>query len=129
MTHLATYKHTLSFLLILSFCAFAKAQTATTKISQDPKIEQLITLKAQMSVRGKLDDRYKIQIYSGNQSTANGQLKKFLNKVGTWRGNITYETPNYKVWIGNFRNRLEADRALIRVKREFPSAFIFKPER
>jgi hypothetical protein len=123
------YKHTLPLLLLLSFCAFAKAQTATSTISQDPKIEQLISLKSEMSVRGKLDDRYKIQIYSGNQSSANVQLKKFLNKVGTWRGNITYETPNYKVWIGNFRNRLEADRALIKVKIEFPSAFIFKPER
>lgn len=129
MMLLPQYKHALSLLLILSFCAFAKAQTATTTISQDPKIEELITLKAEMSVKGKLDDRYKIQIYSGNQNSANTQLKKFLNKVGTWRGNITYETPNYKVWIGNFRNRLEADRALIKVKKEFPSAFIFKPER
>jgi hypothetical protein len=129
MTQLPRSKHTLPLLLLLSFCAFAKAQTATTKISQDPEIETLISLKAEMSLKGNLDDRYKIQIYSGNQSSANGELKKFLNKVGTWRGNITYETPNYKVWIGNFRNLLEADRALIKVKMEFPSAFIFKPER
>ena len=129
MILLPHYKPTLSLILLLSFCAFAKAQTATTTISQDPKIEQLIALKSEMSLRGKLDDRYKIQIYSGDQNSANSELKKFLNTVGTWRGNITYETPNYKVWIGNFRNRLEADRALIQVKQEFPSAFIFKPER
>lgn len=118
------------FLIFALFSfAFAKAQTGTTTVIQDPKIEQLIALKADMSLEGELADRYKIQIFSGNLNSAQVALKKFLNKVGLWRGKITYETPNYKVWVGNFRNRLEADRALIAVKKEFPSAFIFKPER
>ncbi|MBE17089.1 MAG: SPOR domain-containing protein [Dokdonia sp.] len=119
------------FLLVFSLFsfAFAKAQNGTTTVIQNPKIEQLIALKADMSIEGELADRYKIQIFSGNLNSAQVALKKFLNKVGLWRGKITYETPNYKVWVGNFRNRLEADRALIAVKKEFPSAFIFKPER
>ena len=42
---------------------------------------------------------------------------------------MRYETPNYKIWVGNFKTRLEADRALQRIKRAFNSAFIFKPKK
>lgn len=117
-------KTLLTFIFFVSLFAFAKAQSS---ITQDPLINELITLKAEMSVEGELNDRYKIQIYSGDLNTANSWLKTYLNKVGTWSYTIKHQTPNYKVWIGNFRTRLEADRALIRIKNTFPSAFIFKP--
>jgi hypothetical protein len=41
---------------------------------------------------------------------------------------MVYETPNYKIWIGNFRSRLEADKALIKIKKKYINAFIFKPK-
>lgn len=118
----------LTVLVFLTFYAFAKAQTATVQISQDKKIPELLTLKSKLTKNNKLADRYKIQVYSGNLSQAEVALRKFRNKVGTWSSSIEYETPNYKVWIGNYRNRLEADRALITVKKEFPNALIFKPD-
>ena len=40
-----------------------------------------------------------------------------------------FETPNYKVRVGNFRTRLEADRGLVKVQKEFKSAFVFKPKK
>ena len=40
---------------------------------------------------------------------------------------MKYETPNYKIWVGKFRTRLEADRELLVVKKLFPNAFPFKP--
>jgi hypothetical protein len=42
---------------------------------------------------------------------------------------MEFETPNYKIWIGNFNTRLEADRALVKVKRKFAYAFYFKPKK
>ena len=35
---------------------------------------------------------------------------------------------NYKIWVGNFKTRLEADRALVKIKRKFSNAFYFKPK-
>jgi len=40
---------------------------------------------------------------------------------------MKYETPNYKVWVGRFRTRMEADRKLVKVKKLFPNAFLFTP--
>ena len=42
---------------------------------------------------------------------------------------LVFETPNYKVWVGNFRSRLEADRSLVKVQKEFQNAFVFKPKK
>jgi hypothetical protein len=118
----------LTLFVFLTFYAFAKAQTAQVQVSQDPKIPELLILKSKLTNDNELADRYKIQVYSGNLGRAEVALRKFRNKVGTWSSSIEYETPNYKVWIGNFRNRLEADRALIKIKKEFPNALIFKPD-
>ena len=111
------------------FSAFAKAQSAQVTVNQDARITELLKLKTTLTKDNKLADRYKIQLYSGNLNTASSVLKKYRNRVGTWTSDIKHETPNYKVWVGNFRNRLEADRALIKIKKDFGSAFIFKPDR
>lgn len=118
----------LTLFVFLGFYAFAKAQTAQVNISQDAKIPKLLEIKTELSNDNELGDRYKIQVYSGNITQAGTILKRFRNKVGTWKAEIEYETPNYKVWVGNFRNRLEADRALLTIKKEFPNALIFKPD-
>ena len=40
---------------------------------------------------------------------------------------MTFETPNYKVRIGKFRTRLEAEKALSKVKNVYPAAFVIAP--
>ena len=42
---------------------------------------------------------------------------------------MKYETPNYKIWVGDFRTKIEADRALIAIKKKYPNAFIFTPKK
>lgn len=121
-----SFNHTIILWALIGFSAFAKAQSS---ISQDDKITELLNLKTQLSKDNELTDRYKIQLYSGEREQAYSMLKNYKNKVGTWSSSIEYQTPNYKVWVGNFRNRLEADRALLKIKKEFDSAFIFKPDK
>ncbi|MCB0456215.1 MAG: SPOR domain-containing protein, partial [Flavobacteriaceae bacterium] len=68
-----------------------------------------------------------IQLYYGNLNKANSVLGNYKNKYTKWPASIEYETPNYKVWAGNFTSRIEADRALLEVQKNFPTAFILKP--
>jgi hypothetical protein len=119
-------KNKLFLVAVLGCFAFAKAQST---VSQDTRITELLELKTQLTKDNELTDRYKIQLYSGDRERAYSVLRKFRNDVGTWSSSIEYQTPNYKVWVGNYRNRLEADRALLKIKKKFSSAFIFKPDR
>ncbi len=105
------------------------AQTGKVNIQQDASIPNLLEMKSEMTKDGKLGERYKIQLYYGDNNSASDVIKKFRSLYSEYPSQIIYETPNYKVWVGNFRNRLEADRALLKLKPNFPSAFIPKPQR
>lgn len=105
------------------------SQSGQINIQQNEIIPELLELKSELTKDGKLGDRYQIQLYYGDNNSASDVIKEFRDKYDAWPSHIIYETPNYKVWIGNFRNRLEADRALLKIKEDFPAAFIPKPQR
>ena len=122
-------------LLLFAFGAFLffsnqemKAQEANVNIQQNEKIEKLMEVKTEMNKNNQIRDRYVIQLFYGDNGEANEVIQKYRD-LYSYSSQITYEAPNYKVWVGNFRNRLEADRALLKIKENFPAAFIPKPQR
>ena len=119
----------LSLLILLVFTGICHSQQGEVVINQDQEITQLLALKKEINSNEDSSDRYKIQIYSGRRVSAEKSKSDFRNSYGKWSSKLVYETPNYKVWVGSFRSRLEADRALLEVKKKFPNAFIFKPKK
>ena len=116
-------------LCLIGFAAFSNAQQGNVTINQDPTISTLLDLKTEINANDEDTRRYKIQIFSGDHNKAKEVKTAFLYSFNEWPSRIEYETPNYKVWIGNFRTKLEADRALVKIKKKFPSAFPFKPKK
>ena len=98
-------------------------------INENDKIPHLLELKKGLEKENKLTVGYTIQLYYGELSIANDIIKEYRNNFDSWPASIEYETPNYKVWVGNFNSRLEADHARLEIKETFPSAFILKPGR
>lgn len=115
--------------MIFGFGNAVLAQNGQVTIAQDSVIPYLLDLKTKMGEDNRLGDRYKIQIYSGDNNQASETIREYRSLFSTWPSTVEYETPNYKVWIGNFRNSLEADRALLKIREEFPAAFRFRPGR
>lgn len=119
----------LTSLITICFSTFSMAQSGTVILNEDPAIAKLLEIKKDMNKDDKNSDRYKIQIYSGNLGSAESIKSKFENSNGNIRSQLVFETPNYKVWVGSFRTRLEAERALVDVQKKFTDAFIFKPKK
>ena len=107
--------------------SYTNAQDGNVVINQDKNITTLLELKKNMSDEDSA--RYKIQIYNGNRQGAYKAQSEFNASFTDWKSSIHFEQPNFKIWIGSFRTRLEADRALKKIKKEFSSAFIFKPKK
>ena len=120
------YKSFIVSVLLMFFTVNLLAQQATVTVNEDAKISQLLELKKQLEKDNKLSDGFTIQLYYGELNKANSVIKKYRSIYGAWPASIEYETPNYKVWVGSFSSRLEADRALVEVQRSFNSAFILK---
>ncbi|WP_435578215.1 SPOR domain-containing protein [Gilvibacter sp.] len=121
-------------MLILGLIALFSIQNTTAQqgqvtVNEDPQIAELLDLKKSMEKNNKLADGYTIQLYYGELNTANSTLRKYRNSFAEWPANIEYETPNYKVWVGNFSTRLEADQALVKIQDKFPAAFPIKRSR
>jgi hypothetical protein len=115
------------FIFLLFTGVFGFSQEGTIHVVQDESIPQLLDLKMQMSQNNAFGERYKIQVFYGNNGEANTVIKEFRQEHPGWPTTIEYQAPNYKVWVGDFRNRLEADRAFLEIKDEYTSAFIFRP--
>ncbi|MGJ8664941.1 MAG: SPOR domain-containing protein [Patiriisocius sp.] len=106
-----------------------QAQTPKVTVNADSQIDDLLKIKKELEKDNKLADGYTIQLYYGDLNGANSVKKKYRMRYGSWPASIEYETPNYKVWAGNFSSRLEADRALLEIQKEFGSAFILEKKK
>lgn len=119
--------------LILGFALFFNsqlfAQEGTVTVNQNPEIKKLLTLKKEVNKSGKSLNLLTIQICSGSLTEAENAKATFLKKVGTYSTDLSYETPYYKVRVGRFKSRLEADKALLKIKRVFADAFILNPKK
>jgi hypothetical protein len=77
-------------------------------------------------------DGFRIQIFfdSGNNSKtrAKSVYESFLAKypnIGTY---LTFKTPNYKVRVGDFRTKLDAQRFLNGILTDYPNAWIIEDQ-
>lgn len=120
-----------STLLTASFIAFltvsAHSQEKNIKVTQDPKFEQLLAEKRKINSSLTVNERYKIQVYNGDSETAKKTLTEFKREFKNLDGTIVFNTPTYKVWIGNFKTKIEAERNLNDLRKKYPNALLIKP--
>ncbi|MBC2843514.1 SPOR domain-containing protein [Winogradskyella flava] len=110
--------------LFLSFSLFA--QQGEVNVEQDSDIDRLLEYKKDIKKTTKV---YRIQVYqSVDPDKAQREKSNFLNAYSQWPVETVWNTPNYKVWVGNFATRLEADRALAKIKKNYMNAIIFQPK-
>jgi uncharacterized protein YxjI len=125
-----TFNKSVYFLLItLKITAFSFAQEAKINIYQDPKFEQLLNEKRKINSSITVNDRYKIQIFNGDSENSKKTLIAFKKENKNLDGTIVFSTPIYKVWVGNFKTRIEAERNLQLLKKKYPNAFLIKPNK
>lgn len=118
-----------SVLLLFFFVGYCYSQQGNLQVFHDEKITELLEIKFNLSKDNKISDGYTIQLYYGELKEANSVIRNYNRSLSNWSATIEYETPNYKVWVGNFSTRLEADRALLEIQKNFPNAFVLRPER
>ena len=100
-------------------------QNGNIEINQSNKLDSIIKLKKELN--SKIQN-LRIQIYSGDRDNAEQMIKEFIEIFNDTTADVIYETPNYKVWVGNYYTQLEADKRLLEIRKKFRSAFIFRPE-
>lgn len=122
-----------NYILLASLLYFSGgnliAQDRNITINQDPKFEILLNEKRKINTSLTVNDSYKIQIFSGESEKAKKTLTDFKQEFENIDGTIIFNTPNYKVWIGNFKTRIEAEQKLIEIKKKYKTVLLIKPNK
>jgi SPOR domain len=129
MTDFNHFKFTLFAISLVFLSQKSLCQEGKVTISQDPKFEQLLNEKRKINSSITINDRYKIQIFNGDSENSKKTLIDFKKENKGQDATIVFSTPMYKVWIGNFKTRIDAEKNLEFLKKKYPNAFLIKPNK
>jgi hypothetical protein len=112
--------------LTLGVSSFAVAQRGQVSIDQEPGIGRLLEIY-EKSISGA--GYYTIQVGFVRQDDQARELKDEVEiEFPQWRANIIFDSPTYRVQIGRFKDRLEAEREYLEVRKKYPGALLLRPE-
>jgi len=115
------------YIITLSFTSFIGfAQNGQVSINQDEKISELINIYTSSNENS---DVYRIQVFFGSHQKAQKTKSNVDIDFPNWYSKIDFESPSYRVRVGKFKSKLEAERKLIEVRKKYPSAMLLKPKK
>ena len=114
------------YVILLSFL-YSFSQIGSLKIDLDPKLEKVMELKKEVNSETFTSGQFTIQIFNGKYNDGIRLMdsltieKKYDNLF------FSFETPYYKIRIGKYISKIKAIRELKKIKKDFSSAFILRP--
>ena len=115
---------TLSFCLIN--CALTLAQSENLIVTEDSLISKLMLVKKEIDRDSYESQFFTIQLYYGNFIEAEKVFEKFKENFPEWKAELSFETPNYKVQVGNYKDYYFGMSKLREIKSTYPSAFLLE---
>ena len=110
--------------VLLIFSKDLFSQDGKVIINMDTTLVKLIELKKE--VNSEIEN-FKIQIFNGNRNEAENTISEYKILYNDSSAIIRYEAPNYKIWVGNYYTLIEAEKEILKLRKKYPNAFIFKP--
>ncbi len=120
-------KNTYLILLFFFISLQSFSQNLSSKINEDEKFIKLLKLSKEANSEYFKSSFFSIQVYSGQYKQADSILKFVNEKYLNDSIFFFFETPNYKVQVGKFKSKIEAQKKLRSVIKDFKAAFILKP--
>ncbi len=104
----------------------------STVIINDARIDSLLQLHIEYNRKYPTFQGYRVQILkvSGNDALETIEKSKtdFLEKHENTPVYLTFNEPYYRVRVGDFRTRLDAERFLKKIGKEYPGAWVIQDE-
>lgn len=126
-------KYLVILLLIIGWAANGQSYNqGELFIHADPRIDSLVKLHIAYNEVFSVMPGYRIQIFmeSGNQalSTAEEVKATFSDKYIDIPAYLIFAAPYYRVRVGDFRTRLQAEKFLQEINRKYPNAWVIKDD-
>ncbi len=125
------YLFVLSFIFSAMFVSGQDIISRPNRFIVNDKVDTLLVRRADCYTKTKTSfNYYHIQLYNGQdinnaRSVKAGFQEKFPGEYVV----IEWESPEFKVWAGEYETKLEALQALQKIKKEYPDAFVVYPKK
>ena len=124
----------LKYFILLVFIVFvqnnleAQTEDGAVRIESSAHIDQMLAQKKNYNKSLEKFQGFKIQIYYGSEKECYEVKEEFKSLYPDIATSIIFSTPQWKLQIGNYRTRLEADHSMVSIKKEYPSAIVLATE-
>lgn len=113
------------------FCAGVSAQNedpGRLLLISDPRIDSLLQTHIAANINDPRIPGWRVQIFfeSGNNSKILAQeaMEEFRDEYPEVEPYISFRPPYYKVRVGDFRTRMDAEKFLDDIRNDYPNAFV-----
>ena len=113
-------------ILLLLYIPKLNAQLASVKVEQDSTITKLMATKLEIDFEDYSSTFYTIQLFYGDNKLAQELFENFKQSFPDWEITLSFETPNYKVQVGRFKDYYFGQKKLKEIKKVYPEAFLLK---
>ena len=131
MKTFCSYCFLMLFMVLRLNTVFAQENNTTgaaIEIIQDPGVDELVKKHVQINLAINTIDGFRIQVFSDSGTNSKNKAQSVRDEIQSRFPGIgvylTFKSPNYKVRIGDFRTKLNAQRFLIELAADYPNAFI-----
>ena len=121
-------KHFIFFcLLLFSIPSIAQTDSGTVVVHKDPRIELLINKQIEINEYTTRNARRNVQGYrilvinTNDRAKATEAKARIYQKFRELPAYLMYQSPFYKLKVGNFREREEAELYLAEIQKLFPT--------
>jgi hypothetical protein len=105
-------------------------QRGKVEVVKDPKVDSLVedyVVGGKGNTITSSSDGYRVQIFSGSdRKAAYDAQAKFQAKYPELSAYLSYRAPNFKVRVGDYRTRLEAEKLIQDLRSAFNGLFIIQ---
>ncbi len=108
--------------LVLTFTIGIFSAIAQSNFTENKDITSLIKKKREYNKHSGTG--YRIQLYNGLERKAKSLRYRFQVEYPGVYTKIKYDQPDWKAQVGNYKTRLQADRALNKIREKFNGAIV-----
>lgn len=116
------------FTITFSVSAFAQNAQGELKVRTNSAIDRIVDGKIAYNKNLKTVKGFKIQLFYGSEKGAYETKEKFEKLFPEIPAKLSFSTPDWKIQVGNYYNRLQADQQISEIKNDFPGAIIVATE-
>ena len=126
-----------SVILFILFASAGFAQSLVTTsdpdsslvVIRDSRFDDLVERQKKENLLRRTIPGYRVQIFFGsNRQKATDVKSDFSSKFPDVPAYISYQQPNFKIRVGDYRSRFEAQRMMSELNGMYPTTFIVPDE-